>query len=115
MPSRTCGKSLHDLAFDAAGGKWVALGGGGYNVDVLPRAWALLFAEMVGADLPDEIPAAWLRGRLGANGPRVSRRGFVEDPGPEVPAEHRERADLEAEQVVDQAKGLVGGVPTPAE
>jgi hypothetical protein len=32
-----------------------------------------------------------------------------------VPDEHRERADLEAEQVVAQAKGLVGGVPTPAE
>jgi hypothetical protein len=28
---------LHDLADDAAGGRWIALGGGGYNVDVLPR------------------------------------------------------------------------------
>jgi acetoin utilization protein AcuC len=107
-------KSLHDLAFDAAGGRWVALGGGGYNVDVLPRAWSLLFAEMVGAELPDEIPAAWLAAASARTGRDLTPR-LRQDPGPEAPVEHRERADLEAEQVVDQAKGLVGGVPTPVE
>ena len=83
-------------------------------MDVLPRAWSLLFAEMVGADLPDEIPAAWLAAASQRTG-RGLDAAASQDPGPEVPAEHRERADLEAEQVVDQAKGLVGGVPTPAE
>jgi acetoin utilization protein AcuC len=107
-------RSLHDLAFDAAGGRWVALGGGGYNVDVLPRAWALLFAEMVGVDLADEIPAEWLAAAVSRTGRDLTPR-LRQDPGPEVPVEHRDRADLEAEQVVDQAKGLVGGVPTPAE
>ena len=32
--------ALHDLAHEVAGGRWVAIGGGGYEmVDVVPRAW----------------------------------------------------------------------------
>ncbi len=99
-------KSLHDLAFDAAGGRWVALGGGGYNVDVLPRAWAMLFAEMVGADLADEIPALWLalaRERTGRDLTPLLRA----DPGPDAPEGHRAAADAEGDAVVDQARSAI--------
>jgi acetoin utilization protein AcuC len=54
---------LHELAHGAAGGKWVATGGGGYRwANVAPRAWTLAFAEMAGGagDLPDELPTAWV-------------------------------------------------------
>jgi acetoin utilization protein AcuC len=52
---------LHELAHEAAGGKWVATGGGGYQwARVVPRAWTLYFAEMAGAEIPDEIPEAWI-------------------------------------------------------
>ena len=40
--------ALHDLADSAAGGRWVALGGGGYADDIVPRAWAMLFSELAG-------------------------------------------------------------------
>ena len=44
---------LHRLAHRLAGGRWVALGGGGYSwVDVVPRAWTHLIAEMAGAPIP---------------------------------------------------------------
>ena len=34
-------------------GRWLALGGGGYDVyRVVPRSWALLWAEMAGRPLP---------------------------------------------------------------
>jgi acetoin utilization protein AcuC len=101
-------RMLHDLAEDAAGGRWVALGGGGYTFDVLPRAWTLLFAEMVGAELPDEIPPQWLaRAQEAAGHPLTPRlRG---DREPEAPAEERARADAEANRVVDQARALVPG------
>jgi acetoin utilization protein AcuC len=43
------GRRFHDLAHELCEGRWVALGGGGYAVEeVVPRAWTLLFAEMVG-------------------------------------------------------------------
>lgn len=99
-------RTMHDLARDAAAGRWVALGGGGYNVDVLPRAWTMLFAEMVGATLDDEIPEEWLvmaRTRLGRD--LTSR--LSADPEPEVPVEERMRADAEAHRIVDQAAALV--------
>lgn len=101
-------RSLHDLAFDAAAGKWVALGGGGYNVDVLPRAWAMLFAEMVGAELANDLPADWLE-RAQARVGRQLTPGLRDDPGPELPIEHRRNADDEAERVVDEAKAMLAG------
>lgn len=42
------GGRFHELAHELCEGRWVALGGGGYAVrEVVPRAWTLLFAEMV--------------------------------------------------------------------
>ena len=39
-------EALHRLAHRLAGGRWIAVGGGGYEwVDVVPRAWAHLIAE----------------------------------------------------------------------
>jgi len=35
---------------------WAALGGGGYNVTNVARAWALAFAVMAGIELPDALP-----------------------------------------------------------
>ena len=94
---------LHDLADDAAGGRWIALGGGGYNVDVLPRAWALLFAEMTGSDLPDEVPAEWLALAAARSG-RADLTGLLlGDPDPEIGADERARADAEGDEVVDEA------------
>lgn len=42
------GRVFHELAHELCEGRWLALGGGGYAVrEVVPRAWTLLFAEMV--------------------------------------------------------------------
>jgi len=60
---------LHALAHEAAGGRWVAFGGGGYGViRCVPRTWTHLLAEASGVRVPPEtsIPDAWtdhLRGR----------------------------------------------------
>lgn len=51
---------LHRLAHDHAGGRWVALGGGGYQiVSVVPRAWTIYFAELTGEHVPLEVPWEW--------------------------------------------------------
>lgn len=42
------GAVFHELAHELCEGRWLALGGGGYAIrEVVPRAWTLLFAEMV--------------------------------------------------------------------
>lgn len=53
---------MHELAHEVAGGKWLALGGGGYGlVRCVPRAWTHLLAEATGRPLvtATEIPAEW--------------------------------------------------------
>ncbi|MEV6983778.1 acetoin utilization protein AcuC [Sphaerisporangium sp. NPDC051017] len=54
--------ALHALAHETAGGRWLATGGGGYElVQVVPRAWTHLIAEAAGApvDPATETPASW--------------------------------------------------------
>jgi acetoin utilization protein AcuC len=53
---------LHALAHECADGRWVALGGGGYEVvDVVPRSWSHLVAIAAHRPVsPDaEVPQAW--------------------------------------------------------
>ncbi|MFI5759076.1 acetoin utilization protein AcuC [Streptomyces sp. NPDC051569] len=55
--------SCHDLAHDyAEGGRWVALGGGGYAVvDVVPRSWTHLVGIAAHAPVDPEsvVPVSW--------------------------------------------------------
>lgn len=53
---------LHDVAHEFASGRLVATGGGGYQADtVVPKVWAMYFAEICGT--PDAVPAEWLDDR----------------------------------------------------
>lgn len=55
---------LHALAHELCAGRWLALGGGGYEAwDVVPRAWAVHWAELAGRPQPAEtlLPEAWRR------------------------------------------------------
>jgi acetoin utilization protein AcuC len=51
---------LHALVHEVSGGRWVLVGGGGYDpVDVTPRAWTAFFGTVLGKEtqgvrLPDE-------------------------------------------------------------
>jgi acetoin utilization protein AcuC len=48
------------LAHEWAGGRWLATGGGGYEIyRVVPRAWALVWLAAAHAETPLELPAAW--------------------------------------------------------
>ncbi|MFK5647595.1 acetoin utilization protein AcuC [Ornithinimicrobium sp. LYQ121] len=48
---------VRDLAEETAGGRWVALGGGGYElVDVVPRAWTHLTGVVTGRPVDPGLP-----------------------------------------------------------
>ena len=57
-------------------GRWLALGGGGYDVEAVARCWALAYGVMLGREWPDETPGSY-RERSGvetlrdASGPRL--------------------------------------------
>ena len=57
VPSR-----VHELAHELCGGRWVAVGGGGYDIwRVVPRAWTALWAVVSHQELPEEMPEDWLK------------------------------------------------------
>ncbi|MHB8513431.1 MAG: acetoin utilization protein AcuC [Actinomycetota bacterium] len=65
-------RSFHDLAHKVTSGKWLAVGGGGYEIyKVVPRAWTVYAAEIAGIQIDDRIPSDWieLARSLGASAP----------------------------------------------
>ncbi|MDM7854430.1 acetoin utilization protein AcuC [Cellulomonas alba] len=78
---RLAAERLHGLAHELAGGRWVALGGGGYAVlDVVPRVWTHLVA--IAAHRPVDpatpVPESWrtfVRDRYGRSGPATMSDG----------------------------------------
>jgi acetoin utilization protein AcuC len=85
---RTSYVSIHELAHELCDGKWLALGGGGYElVDVVPRAWTHLTAIAAHRPIPfdAEVPQEWrdyVQERYGRAGP--THMGDVETRGGEV-------------------------------
>ena len=52
-----CVEGFRDLGLP-----WIALGGGGYDVGNVVRAWTLAWAAMCDHDVSDEIPQSWMTG-----------------------------------------------------
>jgi len=69
-------RRIHELS-----PKWVALGGGGYDVANVARAWTLAWAIMNGVGIPDEIPAEFLERyrSAGFEGGRLRDGAYVEE------------------------------------
>ena len=98
---------MAELAAEAAAGRWIVLAGGGYNIDVLARAWTLQLAEMLGAEPDDAIPPAWLAlARERAGQPFTER--LRDDPPPDADGARRAAADAEAAAVIEGARALLG-------
>ncbi len=110
---RTAFETIHDLAHELCGGRWVALGGGGYElVDVVPRSWAHLtgVAAHHPIDLEAPVPQGWrdyvttLTGRPGpprmgdgvAEGGHVWFRSWATGSDPENPVDRAVIATREA-------------------
>ncbi|MGH3695904.1 MAG: acetoin utilization protein AcuC [Pseudonocardiaceae bacterium] len=59
---RAAHRALADLADATAGGRWLALGGGGYSLfRVVPRSWTHLVATVLGREVDPHtaVPADW--------------------------------------------------------
>lgn len=55
------GRILDELSKELCGGRWVAVGGGGYDITAVPRVWTLVFAQMAGSRVDDALPVEWLK------------------------------------------------------
>lgn len=55
-------KLAHEIAHQYCGGKWIAVGGGGYDIwRVVPRAWSLIWFEMTeNSNCYGSLPKEWV-------------------------------------------------------
>ncbi|GLB58534.1 acetoin utilization protein AcuC [Cytobacillus sp. NCCP-133] len=55
-------KLAHEIAHEYCDGKWIAVGGGGYDIwRVVPRAWAMIWLEMTeNPNSYGELPLEWV-------------------------------------------------------
>lgn len=96
-------RRIHTLAHEAAQGRWVAMGGGGYQLlQVVPRAWTIAFAEMCGIALPPETPRSWQVASTARMGETAPAR-FTDAPV-KVPEHVHEKASAAAREVVAQLR-----------
>ncbi|MEO0248033.1 MAG: acetoin utilization protein AcuC, partial [candidate division WOR-3 bacterium] len=79
--------------------RWLALGGGGYDIDVVARSWTLAYGIMSGQEFPDELPSAYAEKYGG---------GSLRDPEkPHISAGLRARARDYAEDGVAALKRML--------
>jgi len=57
---KTLAKEIKTYAENHCNNKWLAFGGGGYLMTVVPRAWSLFLARMLDVDLPNHLPDEWI-------------------------------------------------------
>ena len=74
---------------------WLALGGGGYDVNAVARAWTLVYGVMLDVEWPDQLPTAFVQ-EHGA--------GRLRDQlSPEIPSEIK----LEARRYLEETVGAI--------
>ncbi len=80
--------------------KWVALGGGGYDVANVARAWTLAWAIMNDTEAPDEIPEAFLRlyGQMGFHNTKLRDEKYA------MEGRRKERMKKEVDRVIRYVK-----------
>ncbi|MFW9770967.1 MAG: acetoin utilization protein AcuC [Candidatus Thorarchaeota archaeon] len=58
---RDIAQTMRSCARDYCQNRWVAVGGGGYLMSVVPRAWSLFLAKMLDIELKNELPSDWIK------------------------------------------------------
>lgn len=83
--------------------RWVALGGGGYDISNVARAWALAWAVMNDVELKDDLPEVYLE--------KAARLGIYEKRlrGKDRPPRYSKEEDIrrETKRVVDYIRKVV--------
>ncbi|MFI6993849.1 acetoin utilization protein AcuC [Nonomuraea wenchangensis] len=108
--------ALHRLAHETAGGRWIAVGGGGYElVQVVPRAWTHLLAEAAGHPIAPATPTSeewrrYVRERTGETPPLTMTDGrnpeFRDISAGYDPADPIDRAVMATRKAVFPLHGL---------
>ena len=104
---------VDEIAHRWAGGRWLATGGGGYDIfRVVPRTWSLTWLAGAHREIPAVIPGNW-RTRFAAEAERAAGvelpASFDDSPNAGLPYGSREEAaDRRALEIAGEALRAVG-------
>jgi acetoin utilization protein AcuC len=106
-------RRVHDLAHELCDGRWVATGGGGYDLwRVVPRAWCALWATVSHQELPEKVPENWLAVR-GTESPVTLPLLMRDDPAdyplPEHASQIADRNRRTTEELLERVLPLIQG------
>ncbi|MFQ5909316.1 MAG: acetoin utilization protein AcuC [Thermoplasmata archaeon] len=81
MTYEEVGGIVHEISHEICNGRWVGVGGGGYDPTVVPRIWTAIFGQMAGIDIQNELPQSWrtLCREMTGESPSKSLRDESED------------------------------------
>lgn len=85
--------------FDGLAPLWLGLGGGGYDLQAVARAWAVAFSIMSQQEFPDEIPMAY-REEHGVS-------SLADHKGPQIKDSVKRDARIFVENSVQEVRGLI--------
>ncbi len=58
---RDLAQTMKTSAKEFCNNKWLAVGGGGYLMSVVPRAWSIFLANMLDEELENKLPDDWIQ------------------------------------------------------
>ncbi len=99
-------KLIHEIK--SWGLKWVALGGGGYNIMNVARAWTKAWAIMKGVEIPDTLPEAFVRKHQIELGQCRTLSDPPQPSNPAISAKAQQLAKLVVTRIKEHVFPLVG-------
>ncbi|MHA1913894.1 MAG: acetoin utilization protein AcuC [Promethearchaeota archaeon] len=85
--------------------KWVALGGGGYLMSVVPRAWSIFLAKMLEIELTNDLPDSWIK-EVKKEVPYEETPYLLWDRGEKVVVQMLKNPEI-AKKIVDYTNNLI--------
>ncbi|MFX1363530.1 MAG: acetoin utilization protein AcuC [Promethearchaeota archaeon] len=98
-------QTMKTIAREFCQNKWVALGGGGYLMTVVPRAWTIFLARMLDVEIENELPDSWIK-EVKESAPYEDTPYLLWDRGEKVEVQMLSHPEI-AKKIIDYTKSLI--------
>ncbi|TFG27944.1 MAG: acetoin utilization protein AcuC [Promethearchaeota archaeon] len=102
---RDLAQTIETCVTDYCNNRWLAFGGGGYLMSVVPRAWTLFLAKMLDMELENKLPDGWIE-EVKKNVPYEETPYLLWDRNDKVEVQLLAHPEL-AKKMIDYNKSLV--------
>jgi acetoin utilization protein AcuC len=102
---RDIAQTLKTSAREYCKNKWVAFGGGGYLMSVVPRAWSIFLAKMLDVELDNKLPDRWIE-EVKGEVPYEETPYLLWDRGEKVEVQMLKNPEI-AKKIIDYTNSLI--------